>query len=90
MKSISKILCNFFLVECNNELRAKKAESDMAILLRIKFCIKQPDVTDELEDIDPHNLEIDKYKLDKLDSDRYMLQLLLQLQWNLPSDPFSL
>nr|XP_032521523.1 uncharacterized protein LOC116773212 [Danaus plexippus plexippus] len=58
------------LLECNNELRAKKAESDMAILLRIKFCIKQPDVTDELEDIDPHNLEIDKYKLDKLDSDR--------------------
>ncbi|CAG9565230.1 unnamed protein product [Danaus chrysippus] len=58
------------LLECNNVLRAEKAHSDMAMLLRLKYRIKQPEVTDELEDIDPHNLEIDKYKLDKLDSDR--------------------
>ncbi|KAL4721732.1 hypothetical protein ACJJTC_009051, partial [Scirpophaga incertulas] len=51
------------LAECNNELRIRKAWSDMTLLLARKFDVKRPKVTDELEGINIEKLESDEYKL---------------------------
>lgn len=44
--------------------------TDMPLLLSLKFQIAQPEVNDELENIDQQNLNCNEYKLCKLDSDR--------------------
>lgn len=36
----------------------------------VKYGIKQPTSVDELEGIDPYNLDSDEYKINKLDFDR--------------------
>ncbi|CAK1551012.1 unnamed protein product [Leptosia nina] len=65
------------LVECNNELRIIKTNTDMKILLPLKYGVVQPKVTDELESIDPHDLGCNEYKLNKLDSDRnYLIDVI--------------
>lgn len=51
-------------------MRITKLNSDMGLLLALKFGVKQPEVTDELEGIDYNNLGCDEYKLNKLDADR--------------------
>ncbi|XP_045452963.1 dynein regulatory complex protein 9-like, partial [Melitaea cinxia] len=61
------------LVECNNEIRVTKTMTDMPLLLSLKFQIAQPEVNDELENIDQQNLNCNEYKLCKLDSDRKLL-----------------
>ncbi|KAJ2942045.1 hypothetical protein O0L34_g10963 [Tuta absoluta] len=58
------------LNECNNSLRIIKTMADMPLLLALKFDIKQKQKTDELEGIDPENLNCIEYKLNKLVADR--------------------
>ncbi|XP_050666083.1 dynein regulatory complex protein 9-like [Leptidea sinapis] len=65
------------LSECNNELRIAKTISDMKLLIALKYGVRQLPVTDELESIDPHNLNCNKYKLDKLAADRKYLSDVL-------------
>lgn len=62
---------NDILVECNNEIRVTKTMTDMPLLLSLKFQIAQPEVNDELENIDQQNLNCNEYKLCKLDNDRW-------------------
>ncbi|XP_021202609.1 dynein regulatory complex protein 9 isoform X3 [Bombyx mori] len=58
------------LDECNSELRIIKTLADIKLLRALKFGIAQPKTADELENIDPKNLECENYKIYKLDSDR--------------------
>ncbi|XP_059058303.1 dynein regulatory complex protein 9-like [Achroia grisella] len=61
------------LAECNNELRIHKTKTDKPLLLAMKFNVKQPDTTDELDGIDHQNLGCMEYKLKKLVADRKYL-----------------
>lgn len=45
--------------------------TDMPLLLSLKFKIAQPEVNDELDNIDQQNLNCNEYKLCKLDNDRW-------------------
>lgn len=45
--------------------------TDMPLLLSLKFQIAQPEVNDELDNIDRQNLNCNEYKLCKLDNDRW-------------------
>lgn len=45
--------------------------TDMPLLLSLKFQIAQPEVNDELDNIDQQNLNCNEYKLCKLDNDRW-------------------
>ncbi|XP_034834223.2 dynein regulatory complex protein 9-like, partial [Maniola hyperantus] len=58
------------LAECNNELRIIKTLTDIGLLLALKYGVSQPELKDELDEIDHHKLHCNEYKLKKLDSDR--------------------
>ncbi|CAH2253043.1 jg13555 [Pararge aegeria aegeria] len=44
--------------------------TDMGVHLALKYGVSQPDVKDELDEIDPNKLDCNEYKLNKLDNDR--------------------
>ncbi|XP_061721505.1 dynein regulatory complex protein 9-like [Cydia pomonella] len=69
------------LVECNTEMRISKLQSDMGLLLAIKFGVKQPLFKDVLDGIDPKHLGCNEYKLNKLDADRKYLAEVLQTSY---------
>ncbi|XP_063538911.1 dynein regulatory complex protein 9-like [Cydia strobilella] len=69
------------LVECNTEMRISKLQSDMGLLLAIKFGVKQPLFKDVLDGIDPKHLDCNEYKLNKLDADRNYLAEVLQTSY---------
>lgn len=56
--------------ECNNELRVIMTLTDMGLLLGLKYGVTQPALKDDLDGINPANLECNEYKLKKLESDR--------------------
>ncbi|XP_045776944.1 dynein regulatory complex protein 9-like [Maniola jurtina] len=58
------------LAECNNELRVIKTLTDMGLLLALKYGVPQPELKDELDEIDHNKLHCNEYKLNKLHSDR--------------------
>jgi hypothetical protein len=59
-------------VECNNSLRIHKTWADMSLHLAVKFSVEQPPVADELDNIAVKKLGCMEYKLNKLDSDRFI------------------
>ncbi|XP_063387280.1 dynein regulatory complex protein 9-like [Cydia fagiglandana] len=69
------------LVECNTEMRISKVQSDMGLLLSIKFGVKQPLFKDVLDGIDPKHLGCNEYKLNKLDADRKYLADVLETSY---------
>lgn len=70
--SLNLYIIQFYVstAECNNELRVIKTLTDMGLLLALKYGVPQPELKDELDEIDHNKLHCNEYKLNKLHSDR--------------------